>query len=121
MQDELTAIGIGEEVLTEEGDEYGGAKADGHKAGNEDLSQGNQPRKQIRIGKANSFKEPLKCTLEKRKWAPRLRSTVLLGLQKVHGQCRYQCSRQDVRRDHGKDDSLSERDKEIPGNATEKE
>src|ERR1700733_828854 len=112
MQNELPAVGIGEEVLTKERDENEGAEADSQKARNEHLSQRNQPGKQRRIGNANPFKDPLESSLENRKRAPRLRTAVLLGLQQVHGQRRHQRSRKNIRRQHGKDHGLSERNKE---------
>src|ERR1700733_15292093 len=121
MENELPAIGIGEEVLTKERDENEGAEADSEKARNKHLSQRNQPGKQRGIGNANTFKDPLESSLENRKWVPRLRTTVLLLLQQIHRQRRHQRSRQDIGRQHGKDYGLSERNKEVPGNAAEKE
>ena len=46
---------------------------------------------------------------------------MLFGLQEVHGQRRHQSAGQDIRRDHGEDDSFSERDKEELCNAAQKE
>ena len=43
------------------------------------------------------------------------------GLQQVHGHSRDQCTGQDVRRNHGKDDCFGKRNKEKFGNPTEEE
>ena len=64
MQDELSAIGVGKEVLAKIRNQGEGAEAEDHEARNEDLSRCNEAIQQRGIGESNVLEDSLESLLE---------------------------------------------------------
>ena len=121
MQDELPAVGVGEEVLAEPGDEDETAEADEQKDGDEKNAPVHQAGEQQLVGETNSLEETLKAALKDRQWIAGQRCSVLLDAQQIHRHRGHQRARQDIGGQHGEDDRLRQRNEEIAGDPAEKE
>src|ERR1700678_3899177 len=97
VQAELTAIGVGEEVLPEPRREQKGAEAESEKCWNEDLAVFDQTSQQTFVRTPDSGEAFLEFPLKKDKWIARL-PWARVQLEQVHRKGRHKCSREEVGR-----------------------
>ena len=121
MEDELPAVGIGEKVLAEPGNEDETAETDEQKEGDEENAPVHQAGEQQLVGQTNSLEETLEAALKDRQWIAGQRCSVFLDAQQIHRHRGHQRARQDIGGQHGEDDRLRQRNEKITGDPAEKE
>ena len=121
MQDERAGVAAGEEVLPEEGKQQKRAEAEQQEDGNEDHAGRDEPFQQTRIAAAHLLEPSLKSALKTGQDISRRHRMVVVRLQQIHRQRWHQCSRENVRRQHGEDDRFGQRHEEIARDAAQEE
>src|SRR5271163_468692 len=111
VQAELTAIGVGEEVLPEPRREEKGAEAESEKCWNEDLAVSDQTSQQTFLRAPDSGEALLELPLKKYKWITRL-PLDRIQLEHVQRKGRDKCSREEVRRKHSENHGLRQRNEQ---------
>ena len=120
VQDEFSAIGVGEEVLAQPGDEQEGAGANAEKDRYEEVPPRDQPGEQPPVAVPHVIEAAFKQTLEAGEDIARLRVPVVQP-EHVHRQGRNQGSREEVGGEHGEDHRLRQRDKQVASHSREQE
>ena len=115
VEEYLAAVRARDEVLSQPGHQEKGGETTQEKPRDEEGPPLDQRREQPLVGQAQAFKAVLERLLEADERVARAYDTVLLPFEQVHGHRRHQRPRQEVGGQHGEDDRLGQRHKEVAG------
>ena len=121
VEDELAAVGRGEEVLAEERQQQKGGENHDEEDGNEDRAVEDEFVEHDVVLAAHALELAFEAALETAEEAYGWIVTVFLSLEQVHRQRGDQRERVDIGGDHGEYDGFRKRHEEITGDAGEEE
>ncbi len=119
MKDERSIVGGWKEVLTEKRQQRKDTQAGQQKDGHEEDAGLDQPPQQVRVPGAHPLEAAFKAALKPSQGIARRHGVGVVLVEQVHGERRHQRPRQDVRRQHGEDHRLSQRNEEVSCHAAQ--